>query len=205
MPRTRPATLIVALALLFVAGCSTVVTGQASPVVDAAPEARSAPEGAAPDAAAGPPSAEGVAWADQVCGAFLEANTVLTDQPRPDPTNATGTISSYSQYFGRTVPALDSSIGRLQGIGAGPLPGGDTVINSMTTIVTLTRDGHRAAKAAVDAIDPASPTALTLDMQAALELTNVADQAPEIDVGATPELNAAAEAAPNCQAYGAGS
>lgn len=200
MPRSRPTMLIAVLALLFVAGCSSVVTGQASPVADVVPDAMSAPE----SEAAGPPSPEGVAWADQVCGAFIDANAVLTDQPRPDATNAPATVAGYSQYFDRTIPILESSIARLQGIGPGPLEGGDIMINNMGTLMTLMRDAHRAAKAAVDAINPASPTVLTQELPAALNLTDVQDRAPEIDVSATPELNAAAEAAPNCQAYDGG-
>jgi hypothetical protein len=39
-------------------------------------------------------------------------------------------------------------------------------------------------------------------MPAALALTNVQGSAPQIDIAATPELNAAAESAPNCQAFG---
>ncbi|OLT09787.1 hypothetical protein BJF78_06165 [Pseudonocardia sp. CNS-139] len=213
MPRTRPASLLAVLASLLVgllvAGCSTVVTGQASPAAGAVAE--SVPDDAsgsgpgvlsAPEAAT--PSPAGIAWADQVCGAFLDANVTLTDQPLPDAANPAGTVAGYSQYFDRTVPALDAALGRLQGVGPGPLDGGGTMIANMTTLITLMRDGHVAAKAAVDAIDPASPTALTQELPAALALTDVQDQAPPIDVGATAELNAAAEAAPMCRAYAEG-
>jgi hypothetical protein len=193
--------LIAVLALLLVAGCSSVVTGQAAPAPAPAAAPTPAPT-AAPESAAAPVSAEGVAWADELCGAFLDTNRVLTDQPRPDTTDVSGTISSYSQYFSRTIPALDAAIVRFQSIGPGPLDGGETVVTAMGTLVTLLRDGHTAAKAAVDAIDPASPTVMTQEMPAALALTNVQDAAPDIDIAATPELDAAAQAAPNCQAFG---
>jgi hypothetical protein len=206
MQRTRTAIAALALlfgAVLFAAGCSSVVPGQAAPA--AAPAAPAAPRAApesAPESAAAPVSPEGVVWADQVCGAFLDANTVLTDQPKPDINNVPGTISVYSQYFDRTLPALDAAMGRLQGIGPGPLDGGATVIDSMVGIMTLMRDAHRSAKAAVDVIDPASPTVLTQELPAALALTQIADSAPQVDISATPQLDAAAAVAPNCQAFG---
>jgi hypothetical protein len=197
MQRTRTA--IAVLALLFGAGqfavgCSSVVVGQAAPAP--APAIRAAPE-----AATAPVTPEGVAWADEVCGAFSDANSVLTDQPSPVVTDVPATLGVYSGYFERTVPALDTAMARLGGIGAGPLDGGATVVDNMVGLMTLMRDAHVSAKAAVDAIDPAAPTVLTRELPAALALTQIRDAAPEVDIAATPELDAAARAAPNCQAF----
>lgn len=193
MQRTRSAIPIAVLALMLLgAGCTTVVAGQAAP---ASAPARTAAPGDAPV------PAEGVAWANDLCGAFLDTNRVLTDQPKPNAADIPGTVSGYSQYFGRTVPALDAAIGRFQAIGPGPLPGGDTVATTMSTLVTLLRDAHTNAKAAVDAVDPASPTVLSAELPAALALANVRDTVPDVNMAATPELSAAAQAAPNCQAF----
>jgi hypothetical protein len=202
MQRKRTAMVITGIALLsgaglFGTGCSSVVAGQAAPAPALA-------RAAAPETATVPPSPEGVAWVDQVCSAFVDANAVLTDRPRADITNIPATIGGYSQYFDRTMPALDGAMARLHVIGPGPLDGGGTVVDNMVALMTLTRDAHRNAKAAVDAIDPASPTVMTQELPAALALTQIQQPAPEVDIFATPELDAAAQVASNCQAFAGG-
>jgi hypothetical protein len=195
MQHKRLTMLIVLLSVLLGAGCSTAVAGQAAPAPGAAPGGDSAPgDGTAPVSAAG------VAWVDQVCGVFLDANRTLQDQPTPDMANAAGTLDGYKQYFARSVPALDTAVTQFAAIGPGPLEGGDQLIGSMVGLATVLRDAYSNAQASVNAIDPASPTVLTQDLPAAIAMTNVRDVAPEIDIAATPELNAAAAAAPNCQA-----
>lgn len=197
MRHTRMATLIVLLlTVLLGAGCSSVVAGHAAPVPGAA---RST--GAPPSSATGS-STDGVAWADQVCAAFLDIHRVLSDQPKPDLTNQAATLDAYKQYFSRTVPALDGAANQLSAIGPGPLNGGEQLITNMVALVTLMRDAYRDAQTAVDAIDPASPTVMSQELPAALNLTDVKARAPQIDISATPELNAAAQAAPNCRAVG---
>jgi uncharacterized protein YceK len=193
MRHTRMTMLIVLLlTVLLGAGCSSVVTGHAAP----------APGAAGSTGAGGDAGTDGVGWAGQICGAFLETNRVLRDQPHPDVANVPATLDGYKQYFNRTIPVLDQTITQLTAIGPGPLNGGEKLITDMITLVTLVRDAYRNAQAAVDAIDPASPTVMSQELPAALSLTDVKDKAPQIDISATPELNAAAEGAPNCRSVG---
>ena len=197
MHRTRTAIAVLALlfgAVLPAAGCSTIVPGQAVPAAMPAPRAAL---GGAP----APASPEGVAWADQVCGAFRDANAGLTDQPKPDVDDVAATLGAYRQYFERTIPALDAATTRLRTIGPGPLAGGGTVVDDMVAVMTLMRDAHVRTKAAVDAIDPASPTVMHNELPAALALTAIKDAAPKVDLAATPGLAAATDAAPNCQGF----
>jgi hypothetical protein len=198
MPHSRSMMAIVLVAMLAVAGCSTVVAGQAAPAAGALPNAGARPDTGSDSEA--PPSDAGVAWADAACGEFLQALRVLRDQPKADLANPAGTVDAYKQYFGRSVPALDAALTQLSALGPGPLDGGQQLLDGMVGLVTVMRDAHRSAQVAVDAIDPASPTVMSQELPAALALTEVQQAAPQVDVGATRALNAAARMAPNCQA-----
>lgn len=195
----RPAQTVLALvalllgALLLVAGCTTTVTGVAAPVSGTAPSSAAPP---------GRSSAEAVAWTDAVCGALLPLTTALSAPPNVDPTNPEALTGALGDYFGDGVTALDTALAGLAATEPSPVDGGDEIITALSGTLTTFRASFSDAQAKLDAIDPADPSELVSVLPAALapleDLTDLTD--PTTALRENPELNRAAEQAPNCRA-----
>jgi hypothetical protein len=190
MTRARlPLALITTLALL--AGCSTSVAG-----VPAADPAPAPTEG---------PGSDPVAWVDRVCGGVLAFATPAASPPdlgtSPD---LAALKSAFSAYLGSVVAGAERSAGQLGAVGRSPVAGGDeVVVRAKDAMVKLQQD-FTAAKATVDAANPADPDAFVAALDR-VQATLNAVTAPDALTGivALPRLGPAVERAGQCRALSA--
>lgn len=199
MPRTtRNALLVAGFTALLATGCATAVPGVAAPqpglgaaTTSAAPPSEE-PAGSTDDA---------VAWVDDVCGALLPFVETASTQPDINPSDPVAAVEGLSDYLGQAVDGLDSAIDGMAAAGPSPVDGGDEVVERLTEALTSFRTSFADAKTAVDAVDTSDTLGLVEALPKAVEpleaIANVED--PTADLRNNPELNAAAEQAPNCQ------
>lgn len=197
MPLTtrRGAALGVALAVaVLVGGCAQAVQGSANPVSTAEP-------GGAAGTPVPAPQVRAVAWIDDVCGAvlrFTHAVTVPPDLAGPDPGSVTQNLGG---FLSSASTAAQGSLDALARVGPSPVEGGDAVVQRLSGTlgaVKTSLDGVRARLAALDLNDPAGLSTALPDALAPLQqLSEVSD--PELVLRSNPELERAAEQAPNCR------
>ncbi len=181
---------VIATAVVL-AGCSTTVTG--SP----------APTGAGTDSGGTAASTtDPVAWADKVCGSLLPLQHTLSTAPQVEQSDPTATVKALSDFLGRSEAAIDQAASALDAAGASPVPGGDDVVTKIKATLATVRTSFDQAKTAIDKIDPSDPTTLITALPQAVaplqELSKLKD--PSTDLKSSPEFDAAAAKAPNCQA-----
>ncbi len=200
MHRTlRPALLAITATALLTTGCASTVTGTAEPVGAAAPLSAAAP----------PPATQtdAVAWVDGVCGSLLPFVKAASTEPAIDPSDPKAAIKGLSTYLGKAVSTLDTALTGLKKAGPAPVDGGDQVVATLTGALTKFRTSFQDAKTKIDAVDPTDlaqvASALPAAVQPLQELSNLPD--PTADLKSTPELDRAAQKAPNCKSLpGAG-
>jgi hypothetical protein len=180
---------------LLLMGCSTAVTGTPAPAGATA----SATPGAAP--------ADAVTWIDGVCGSLQPMLKALSSAPKGDSSDPQATVKGLRGYFGNAVTSLDTALDGLKAAAPSPVDGGDQFVTSLTGTLTKLRSSFQDAKTRIDAVDPSDVTQLATALPAALaplqDLQNLPD--PTADLKNTPELDQAAQLAPNCKALpGAG-
>ncbi|GAA4704293.1 hypothetical protein GCM10023215_49970 [Pseudonocardia yuanmonensis] len=186
MPRpSRLAVAVVLGGLLSVSGCATVVAG--TPTADPAPR---------PAAGRG---ADPVAWVDKVCGAVLTYTTPVLAQPAFDGADLPTIKQRLSDYLGASQAGLQQSRDQLGTVGASPVGGGDDTVARISAGLEKLQNDIGAAKAKVDAADPANVDAF----RAALDETNTNLKqltAPDAlgDLKTSPRLDKAAQQAGNC-------
>ncbi|MHA6792184.1 hypothetical protein ACVGVM_01475 [Pseudonocardia bannensis] len=169
---TRPARLATLLGALFVAaGCSSGVGSAAQ--------------------------GDAVQWTDDVCGAVLQFTEAASTQPSLDAADPAGALRSFSTYLGSTGAAVQGSIDALGRVGPSPVAGGDAVVADLTETLTRFKSSFESARTQIDAADSADPQALSAAFAPLQELENL--PSPATGLEANPELNSAAEQAPNCQ------
>ncbi|MDQ4116782.1 MAG: hypothetical protein M3235_07425, partial [Actinomycetota bacterium] len=98
-------------------------------------------------------------WTDRMCAAVLPfVRTATTPPPRgADPV---ATAAGISGYLGRTVEALDGTLGSLDQLGPAPVDDGDAVAAGLRTGLTDVRTAFATSRTQVDALDKSDPAEL---------------------------------------------
>lgn len=207
MHRTTRTALLLAVLGALGAGCSTTVTGAASPQPGAVAPPTS-PSAAAPTTPAqlNGPRAETVAWVDDVCGSLLPLAEAAAVQPPIDPTDTDAAVRGLSDYLGTLTDTTDTSLSQLEDAGPSPVDGGDEVVERLSGALTIFRDKFATAKADVDAVDTSNQAEVLEALPAAIapleELATFPN--PTEGLQSSPELDAAAAEAPNCRSLPTG-
>jgi hypothetical protein len=184
----RPVLLLTVLVpLLLTLGCTTTVSGSASP---------------AGSTQATTTTVDSVQWVDGVCGALLPfVRTAGTPPQLTTATDPTALVKSISDYLAKGAGAADSAITAMARVGRSPVAGGDEVVTRLTGTLTTFRTSFQNAKAQVDAVDTTDRQALATALPKAVEplqqLSSMPD--PTVDLQTNPELQRASAQAPNCQ------
>jgi alpha-D-ribose 1-methylphosphonate 5-triphosphate synthase subunit PhnG len=184
----RPSRLVAAVllgGLLSVGGCATAVAG--------VPQADPAPQ---PTQGRG---ADPVAWVDKVCGAVLTFTTPVLAQPNFAGADLPGIKQRLSDYLAAAETGLQQSRDQLGQVGPAPVAGGDDTVTRATAGLEKLQSDISAAKAKVDAANPADVPAF----QAALADTQTSLSqvtAPDVlgDLRTSPRLSKAVDTAPAC-------
>jgi alpha-D-ribose 1-methylphosphonate 5-triphosphate synthase subunit PhnG len=184
----RPSRLVAAVllgGLLSVGGCATAVAG--------VPQADPAPQ---PTQGRG---ADPVAWVDKVCGAVLTFTTPVLAQPNFAGADLPGIKQRLSDYLAAAETGLQQSRDQLGQVGPSPVGGGDDTVTRATAGLEKLQSDISAAKAKVDAANPADVPAF----QAALADTQTSLSqvtAPDVlgDLRTSPRLAKAVDTAPAC-------
>lgn len=196
MRRTvRPALFAATLVTgVLVAGCSTTVTGTAAPAGAAGSAAPSAGRTA-------PAGGDGVTWINTVCGSVLGFAKSVTTPPALDSSSPAKTVKGLSTYLGGAVTALDNATSQIKAAGPSPIEGGDQAATAITGALATVRTSFQDAKTQIDAVDPNDTSAVAAVLPKALApLQKLGDLPDASTLKSTPELDRAAEQAPNCQA-----
>jgi hypothetical protein len=190
MHRTlRPALVAGVTAALLTAGCATTVTGAPAPAGASSPAGTAATQG------------DPVAWVNGVCGSLVPFVKAASVPPNVNPSDPKAAITGLGDYLGQAVTSLDTALNGLKSAGPSPVAGGDEVVTTLTTALTKFRSSFQDAKTKIDAVDPNNLTEVATALPEALaplqELSDLKD--PTADLKSSPELEAAAKKAPNCQ------
>lgn len=195
MHRTPRPALALTVALLLGgglgAGCSTPIAGTPAPAA-AAPAAPGAPPAQETDA---------VAWIDEVCGSLLPFIRSQSTPPALDAGDPAAVVEGLSDYLGAAEQSVDGAISGMAAAGPSPVDGGDQAVGALTTALNTFRSSIRAAKSRTDAIDTSDPRAILRELPGVVEpLQELADLPnPMAGLEESPELDAAAKQAPQCQ------
>ncbi|MEQ3550994.1 hypothetical protein WIS52_10965 [Pseudonocardia nematodicida] len=173
------------LAALLAAGCSTTIAGTPSP--DPAPP---------PTEGVG---ADPVAWGDQVCGALLSYYRPLTARPDYEGADLPGIKDRLAGYLGEVRGGIDAGSQQLTDAGASPVSGGDQFKASISDLLNRTGTTIDEARAEVDQADPNDVPGFQDRLTAAEEKLRTIGAAQGLEeLGATPRLDKAVDAAPQC-------
>lgn len=179
-------------AAMLVAGCSTTVTGSAAPAGAAA---------GAPSAAV-PATGDAVTWINGVCGSLLGFVRTVSAPPAVDSSTPQKAVKGLSTYLGGAVTALDKATAGIKATGPSPVEGGDKAVTAITDALGQFRTSFQSAKSKIDAVDPSDlqqvATALPEALAPLQDLSKISSTTS--DLQSTPELDRAAQQAPNCQA-----
>jgi hypothetical protein len=184
----RPVLLLTILApLLLSLGCTTTVSGSASPA--------GSTQGTTT-------TVDSVQWVDGVCGDLLPFVRAAGTPPQlTSAADPTALVKSISDYLAQGAGAADSAITGMARVGPSPVSGGDQVVTRLTETLTKFRTSFQNAKTQVDAVDTTDQQALITELPKAVaplqDLANMPD--PTVDLQTNPELQRASTQAPNCQ------
>lgn len=186
---TRPVLVTAAVgAILFGAGCGGgATTGTAAP--QSATTAAAAPTSTGGDA---------VGWIDNVCGSLQQFTNAAVQVPQIDSSSPQATIKGYSDYLGKVITGVDSAISGMQAAGPSPVASGDEAVKKLTDALNNYKSKFQQAKTGLDSADPSDPAALKNAVAPLQDLQNAPNPVEGLD--SSPELEKAAEQAPNCQA-----
>jgi hypothetical protein len=191
-PMRRSRTLLfaaVTAAAVALSGCSATVTG--SP----------APTGASTNGGAVAATTDPVQWTDKVCGSLLGLQESLSAKPQFDENDPSAAVKALSDFLGKSEASIDQAISGLDAAGPAPVANGDAAVTKIKSALTTIRSSFDQAKIALDKIDPNNVSELVTALPQAVaplqELSKLQD--PTTDLQSSPELEAAAAKAPNCQ------
>ncbi|MCO1654203.1 hypothetical protein [Pseudonocardia humida] len=198
MPRpTRKVLLVplVAAAALLGAGCSSTVPGTAAPL-GGSPASTDTGGGTAGAGQTDDP----VAWMDQVCGALTPLTEAPTDPGVGSSTSPEQAFEQLQGYLAKGGDAMGTAIDGLAAAGPSPIEGGDELVQKMTTTLNTAKTALDSTAQQLEGVDPNDPEALFTalgSLTSAEGLEGLDD--PTAGFEANPELEAAAEQAPNCR------
>ncbi|MBN9102258.1 MAG: hypothetical protein J0I49_29795 [Pseudonocardia sp.] len=175
---------------MLVTGCSTTVTGSPAAV------------GASSAAPSAPATGDPVAWINGVCGSLLGFVRTVSAPPAIDSSSPQKAVTGLSTYLGTAVTAIDKATTDIKGAGPSPVEGGDKAVTTITDALGKARTSFQSAKTKIDAVNTSDLSQVATALPEALAplqdlstLTNTST-----DLQSTPELDKAAQQAPNCQA-----
>ena len=174
--------------VMLVAGCSTTVSGTA------------APAGAASSAGAAA-TGDPVTWINGVCGSLLGFVKTVSSPPAIDSSSPEKAVKGLSTYLGSAVTAIDKATTDIKAAGPSPVAGGDQAITTITDTLGKFRTSFQSAKTKIDAVNPSDLSQVATALPEALTpLQDLSNLPNTTDFNSTPELDKAAQQAPNCQA-----
>lgn len=174
---------------MLVAGCSTTVTG--SP----------APAGASSAAPSAQATGDPVTWINGVCGSLLGFVRTVSAPPAIDSSSPEKAVKGLSTYLGSAVTAIDKATTDIKAAGPSPVGGGDQAVTTITDALGKFRTSFQAAKTKIDAVNPSDLSQVATALPEALApLQDLSKLPSTTDLKSTPELDKAAQQAPNCQA-----
>jgi hypothetical protein len=181
---------VVTAATLALSGCSATVTG--SP----------APTGASTNGGSVAATTDPVAWTDKVCGSLLPLQESLSTKPQFNENDPAAAVKALSDFLGKSEASVDQALSGLDAAGPSPVANGDAAVTKIKSALTTVRTSFDQAKVALDKIDPNNVSELVTALPQAVaplqELSKLQD--PTTNLESSPELEAAAAKAPNCQA-----
>lgn len=172
--------------LLALAGCSGATSGSTASSTSAAPTSASP----APDAA--------VRWTNSVCGALMPLVSAVSTPPQPNPADPAATKQAYSSYLGSVVTGTDRSLAGVNAAGPAPVPNGAMITDQLRSALTSLRSTFAQAQSQLETADPNNPASFAQAFGALAALPQAA--APLNQLRTNPQLQQAAQRAPNCQA-----
>jgi hypothetical protein len=181
-------------AALVLAGCGDKVAGTASPAPGAV--AASSSSTGAPSATGASSNAE--AWMDQLCGSFLPLSALDQNLPNVQPDDLAGAKAALSAFLTKAQNAFQAAVDGVGKLPSAPTPdaeqGRADLLAGLTPALQVMKDAN--AKVA-----SGDPQALLDAVQAVEGLgTTMAKVSGPLDkLNASPELEAAYRAAPNCR------
>lgn len=142
-------------------------------------------------------------WTDRMCGAVLPFARTATTPPQRGADPA-ATANEISGYLGRTVTALDGTLGSLEQLGPAPVDDGERVATGLRTGLTDVRTAFAAARAQVDALNGQPPAEIERRLPEALAPVGRLGNAtgPLAGVASNPQLGAASRSSANCRDLG---
>lgn len=143
-------------------------------------------------------------WADQMCAAVLPFVRTATTPP-PEAADPAATANEISGYLGRTVEALDGTLGALEQLGPAPVDDGEAVASGLRAGLTDVRTAFATSRTQVDALDRSDPAELERRLPEALApVARLGDATgPLAGVAGNPQLGAASRNSANCRDLGA--
>lgn len=146
-------------------------------------------------------SADPTAWTDKVCGSMVTVVDAAQKQPEADRSDLPKTLRNFSNYLGSVITALDTSLGDLKAVGPSPVAGGDDAVKKLEATFTTAKAAFERAKAKADTIDGSDPQEVQTEFPEVLTplQEGVTAFTSLGEFKNSPELDAAAKNAPNCQ------
>jgi len=155
--------------------------------------------GATGPSSSAPAADPAVAYVDKVCAAASGFTSMAKSPPKLDATDPAKLKADMSAYMGQLADAFGKSATDLRAVGPSPVAGGDEQVARMADAYDGVTKVFTDAKAKVEQADAADPSGgLQAAGEAIAKLTEFAE--PLKDLQTSPELLAAAEKAPKCQA-----
>lgn len=155
-------------------------------------------------AGCGGPDLTAEQWTDQMCGAVLPFVRTATTPPG-EAADPAATADGISAYLGRSVQALDGTLGSLERLGPAPVDDGEAIATGLRTGLTDVRTAFATSATQVDALDRSNPADVERRLPEALapvaRLGNATG--PLAGVAGNPQLGAASRSSANCRDLGA--
>ena len=180
----------VTAAAVALSGCSATVTG--SPAPTGASTNGRCRRGRPPTRSSGRTRCAARCWG---------CRQSLSTKPQFDENDPSAAVKALSDFLGKSEASIDQAISGLDAAGPAPVANGDAAVTKIKSALTTIRSSFDQAKVALDKIDPNNVSELVTALPQAVaplqELSKLQD--PTTDLQSSPELEAAAAKAPNCQ------
>jgi hypothetical protein len=179
--------------LLFGVSCA-----QSTPDANPAASSPAAGSGSA-TVAPGATTPETVAWTDKVCGALRTFTQVAGSPPQLATTSIQASVQSLTDYVGKLSASVDGTIDGLKAAGPSPAPDGDAIVTQMTDGFARYRQLFEQIKTNIATDKPADQPSLQKAIAPLADIKNLPN--PATVLRSSPTVAAAADQAPNCQAF----
>ncbi len=184
----------VVAAVLAVAACDNGVQAASGGVQTASGPGRPVPT---PAVAAASPT---VVWSNQICGALAPFLGNTRNVPRLDRNDLAGSRRRFQDYVNEQVDALGRAMAGVDEAGPAPVPNGQQLSATLNTTLTQLHGLLVRSQEQLAAVPSSDPDTLASTLQRiAGTFVGAGGQAGLADLAFPPELNQAAQQAPNCR------